>query len=202
MYLFRFAAVLLVFMLGLKLYSTLPLKAANNTVSTQQEVNNNDYKKGLDEQTAEVVEEISPGELQALMHLAERSRELKKFEDELNNKQLLIEATRDHIEQKIIKLQELQQQITKLVEAYHQEEEVRILSWVKIYENMRPQDAAQIFDDLDVKTLLPVIDRMKESKVSALLAKMRPEKARQITTKLTSDQDDLDPKKYNLCLCE
>ena len=61
------------------------------------------------------------------------------------------------------------------------------VSWrglVKVYESMKPRDAAVIFNDLDMPVLLQVVDRMKEAKAAPVLAAMQADKARELTTKL------------------
>jgi flagellar motility protein MotE (MotC chaperone) len=60
-------------------------------------------------------------------------------------------------------------------------------SWqglVKLYESMKPRDAATIFNDLEMAVLLQVVDRMKEAKAAPVLAAMQPDKARELTAKL------------------
>ena len=57
---------------------------------------------------------------------------------------------------------------------------------MKLYEGMRPRDAAAIFNALDKTVLLELLDRMKPGKASPVLASMEPEKARQITTDLAA----------------
>ena len=60
-------------------------------------------------------------------------------------------------------------------------------SWqglVKLYEAMKPRDAATIFNDLEMPVLLQVVDRMKEAKAAPVLAAMQPDKARDLTAKL------------------
>ena len=61
------------------------------------------------------------------------------------------------------------------------------MSWqglVKLYEAMKPRDAATIFNDLDMPVLLQVVDRMKEAKAAPVLAAMQPDKARDLTARL------------------
>jgi flagellar motility protein MotE (MotC chaperone) len=50
---------------------------------------------------------------------------------------------------------------------------------------MRPRDAATIFDDLDMPVLVPIVDRMREARAAPVMAAMRPERARALTTELT-----------------
>ena len=57
-------------------------------------------------------------------------------------------------------------------------------SWVtlaKLYESMRPRDAAEIFNELDLPILVQVVNRMSERRAAPVLAAMTPERARQLT---------------------
>ena len=56
---------------------------------------------------------------------------------------------------------------------------------VGIYETMKPKEAAKIFEELDMDTLLEVAERMKERKLAPIMAKMHPEKARDMTVELS-----------------
>src|SRR3546814_5209021 len=69
-----------------------------------------------------------------------------------------------------------------------EQREAQIAGLVGIYENMRPADAAAIFDGLDIEVLINVLDRMREQKSAAILAGMNPERARQVTTELAQRQ--------------
>ena len=55
---------------------------------------------------------------------------------------------------------------------------------VKLYEGMRPRDAAAIFDDLESPVLLQILDRMGERKAAPVLGAMKPERARLLTAEL------------------
>lgn len=61
-------------------------------------------------------------------------------------------------------------------------------SWVtlaKLYESMRPRDAAEIFNELDMPILVQVVNRMSERRAAPVLAAMTPERARQVTAELS-----------------
>jgi len=51
---------------------------------------------------------------------------------------------------------------------------------------MKPRDAAAILNDMEMSVLLPVLDRMKETKAAAILAAMLPDRARVATTQLAA----------------
>ena len=55
---------------------------------------------------------------------------------------------------------------------------------VKLYEGMRPRDAAAIFDELDLPVLVGIVERMAERKAAPVIGAMRPERARQLTAEL------------------
>ena len=81
---------------------------------------------------------------------------------------------------------------------YDEKEQEKIRSLVKIYENMKPKDAARIFEEIDMDVLLDVVDKMKEKKIAPILAKMNATRAKEITTelaerrKLPEGTDDLE----------
>ena len=55
-----------------------------------------------------------------------------------------------------------------------------------MYENMKPKQAAQIFNGLDMKVLLDVASRMKPAKTSDILARMDPTAAERLTVALAN----------------
>jgi flagellar motility protein MotE (MotC chaperone) len=55
----------------------------------------------------------------------------------------------------------------------------------KMYENMKPQDAAPILGALEIGTVLEVMTRMREREAARVLVHMPPELAAQITTGLS-----------------
>ena len=57
---------------------------------------------------------------------------------------------------------------------------------VKIYEAMKPKDAARIFDQLDMNILLQVVERMAERRVAPILADMSPKRANELTAEIAS----------------
>jgi flagellar motility protein MotE (MotC chaperone) len=72
-----------------------------------------------------------------------------------------------------------------LESARRQREDVGWQGLVRLYETMRPRDAATIFNELAMPTLIEVVDRMKESKAAPIMAAMVPDKARDVTTQLS-----------------
>ena len=59
----------------------------------------------------------------------------------------------------------------------------------RIYENMRPEEAAQILDQLDDETLRVVFARMEPKQIGAIVAAMSRERAVAFTKTLAADTD-------------
>jgi flagellar motility protein MotE (MotC chaperone) len=53
-----------------------------------------------------------------------------------------------------------------------------------MYESMGPKEAARIFDRLDSKTLVELVNQMNPRKVSEIMAKMQPEAAERLTVEM------------------
>jgi flagellar motility protein MotE (MotC chaperone) len=96
----------------------------------------------------------------------------------------MLKAAEDQIERKIAEMKSLQNTIQGLLRQYNDQEDNKMRSLVKIYENMKPKEAAKIFEQLDMPIMLEVIERMKEQKVAPILAEMDPAKARVVTSEL------------------
>ena len=80
-------------------------------------------------------------------------------------------------------------EIESLIKKYNEQEETELKSLVKIYETMKPKDAARIFDELELKVLLQVFQRMKEAKTAPILASMSPARAKEVTTQLAERKE-------------
>jgi flagellar motility protein MotE (MotC chaperone) len=87
----------------------------------------------------------------------------------------------------------LQKKLEALDAAQKQKEDAGWQGLVKMYEAMKPRDAAAIFNDLALPVLLPVLDRMKDAKAAAVLSAMAPDKARDVTAELVQMRMNHDP---------
>jgi flagellar motility protein MotE (MotC chaperone) len=131
---------------------------------------------------------LSSSELKLLKELSKRRQELEKNQDDIEVKQQVLKATENKIDQKMVELKALQTQLEEVMKQYDQKEQGKILSLVKIYENMRPKDAAKIFDELEMPVLLQVVSNMKEIKVAPIIASMHPLKARDLSIELAKQK--------------
>jgi flagellar motility protein MotE (MotC chaperone) len=136
--------------------------------------------------TARLAEQgnFSPTEMDVLQKLTERRSGLDVREKDIERREAMMKAAEDQIERKITEMKNLQSTIEGLLRQYNDQEDNKMRSLVKIYENMKPKDAAKIFEQLDMPILMEVIERMKEQKIAPILAEMDPGKARTVTSEL------------------
>ncbi len=119
--------------------------------------------------------------------MATRRKKLDAREKELMTREALLRAAEQEIDRKYQELSTLRQEIEALLQKQSGEELGRIQSLVKIYEGMKPKEAARIFDTLDLDILVTVMSRMSERRLSPILASMNPERARTVTIMLAEE---------------
>jgi flagellar motility protein MotE (MotC chaperone) len=127
---------------------------------------------------------IGPGEERLLLDLRARSHQLDKREADVVTREKLLAASAQRLTARLDQLTALQSRLDALEQARQQRDDASWAGLVKLYESMKPRDAATIFNDLDMAVLLPVVDRMKDAKAAAILAAMDAAKARTLTTDL------------------
>ena len=127
---------------------------------------------------------LTDSEIEVLQKLSARREALDRRSLELEQREVLLSAAETRIEERIQELKTLQANIEGMIEQRDEKQEAQLRSLVKIYESMKPKEAARIFEELDMAVLLEVIDRMKERKSAPILAKMNPDKAKEITVEL------------------
>ena len=127
---------------------------------------------------------LTPAEIEILQQLAVRRDNLDAREREFSAREGLLEAAEERIGKKITELQNLRVTIDSLIKRFDAQQDAKLKSLVKIYENMKPKSAARIFEQLEMDTLLEVAERMKERKLAAIMAQMGEERAREVTVEL------------------
>lgn len=127
---------------------------------------------------------VSDTERALLLDLRHRRAELDAREAALASRESVLAAAEKRLAARVDELTALQGKLEALEAARKERDDANWAGLVKLYENMKPHDAATIFNDLDMPVLLQVVDRMKEAKAAPVLAAMQPERARQVTAQL------------------
>lgn len=130
-------------------------------------------------------ETYTAAEVQALLdQLAKRRPDLDKRADELTQREALLKAAEQRVDEKIEQLKQMQATVDASLGKVDAQEDTRLNSLVAIYTNMKPKEAAAILSELQMPVLLQLLTRMKDRTTSAIMAAMDPKTAQTITMAL------------------
>jgi flagellar motility protein MotE (MotC chaperone) len=129
-------------------------------------------------------EEGDKSEQALLQKLGDRRAELDKREADLAMRESLVAAAEKKLDAKTKELADLQAQVASLVDQKQASEAANFKAIVSMYENMKPRDAAKIFDTLDINVLIKVAQAMNPRKMSPILGAMSAVPAQMLTTAL------------------
>lgn len=122
--------------------------------------------------------------------LGARREALDDREAELEMRLALVEAAERRIAERTAALEELEARINALVEAKKAADDSQFKAMVSMYETMKPKEAAAIFDQLELPVLLRVASAMTPRKMSQIMAKMTPGKAKELTAGMAVEQTE------------
>lgn len=128
----------------------------------------------------------SAGERAVLERLQERRQELDARNREIDMRESLLKAAEKRVEAKLVELKEMESRVKEATVTREKNDAGRFKSIVAMYENMKPKDAARIFDRLDLRILVDVSTQMNPRQMSEILAQMTPESAERLTVELAA----------------
>ena len=127
---------------------------------------------------------LSPAELQVLQNLGERRGQLDKREDDMSTQIALMAAAEAKLDAKLKALNALKTDVKGLLSQADGREGAEVDRLVKVFEGMKPKDAAPRLTLLDDSVRLPIAAKMKERSLSAIIAQMSPTDAKKLTESL------------------
>lgn len=127
---------------------------------------------------------FSPGEIDALEDLSKRREEIDRRQAELEQREAILQAAERRIQQQVDELKGLQTAVQSAIAKYDEQEQTRRQSLVRMFQNMKPTEAARIFEQMELAILLELVEAMNERRAAPILAQMNPIRAQQITAEL------------------
>lgn len=135
--------------------------------------------------------EFNAGELALLRRLAVRRRELDEREAALVERERLAAALETKLVQQSIELKRVRAALAKEEERARKESEVvdeaaveRVQNLAKAYKSMKSQDAARLFNAMEMELLVLVAREISPRTLAPVIAKMQPEKAQELSIAL------------------
>ncbi len=132
---------------------------------------------------------LSRAEIDVLENLSHRRVELDQRARDLDLKEKLLIASEQRIEERVKELKSIEANIQTLIGTRDAAQDAQLASLVKVYETMKPKDAARIFEQLEMDILLPVAQHMKSAKFAPILAEMDSSAAKRLTVALATRLD-------------
>ncbi|MGH6671058.1 MAG: flagellar protein FlbB [Xanthobacteraceae bacterium] len=128
----------------------------------------------------------SGAEREILERLAQRREQLDTRARELDIRENLVKAAEQRIDAHLAEIKEVEARIKSETQEKDQVEAARFKGLVTMYENMKPRDAAKIFDGLDMDVLIKVVAEINPRTMADIMAQMSPELAERLTVALAS----------------
>jgi len=119
-----------------------------------------------------------------LERLRARRTEIDAREQAIAAREMVAAAADRRLTLRIEEMAALQARLEAAEKARAERDDAGWKQMVKLYEGMRPRDAAVIFDELEMPVLVQIVDRMGERKAAPVLGAMKPERARLLTAEL------------------
>jgi len=135
------------------------------------------------EPTRPVMAEPTGEELNHLVKLVDRKKELDAREEELSRMEAELTQQKEDLQKKIAELERMRASISSILEEKVKADDQKIETLVQFYSNMKPPQAAKIFETLDEDLAVQIIGRMKKKNAADVLNLMKPEKAQLFTEK-------------------
>ncbi len=121
-----------------------------------------------------------------LERLQQRREELDTRARELDIRESLIQGAEKRMDAKLAEIKEVEGHIKVETQQKDDAEAARLKSLVAMYENMKPRDAAKIFDRLDDAVLIEVSSQINPRQMADILAQMSPDVAERLTVDLAN----------------
>lgn len=116
-----------------------------------------------------------------LKFLIQKKAKFEKEEKRIAEKKSELLAIQDDINKKIVELTKLRDEIRQEKAQKKAEEEQQFKHLIKIYSAMKPRNAADLIDKLDIKLAIELLSRMKGDDVGKILSFVKIEKAAKIS---------------------
>ena len=114
---------------------------------------------------------------QLIQIVKEREMQLDEKSAEIANRQLVLESLEDRIKVQISELETAEQKLAETLAIADGAAETDLNRLTTVYEAMKPQNAARVFENMDLTFAAGFLSRMEPQSAAAVLSEMPPELA-------------------------
>lgn len=130
--------------------------------------------------------QMTAGERAVLESLVQRRQELEARAREIEVRENLLKASEQRIEARLQELQEAEAKLNGAAKKRDEAEVAKFKNLVSMYENMKAKEAAKVFDRLELRILVEVVNLMNPRRMSDILALMSAEAAEKLTIEIAN----------------
>jgi flagellar motility protein MotE (MotC chaperone) len=127
---------------------------------------------------------VSASERAILERLQARRQELEARAREIDIRESLLKAAEKRIESRVEEMKAVESRISTTSDQKAEADNARFKGIVTMYENMKPKDAARVFDRLEMPVLIEIASQIAPRKMSDILGLMQSESAERLTVEL------------------
>jgi flagellar motility protein MotE (MotC chaperone) len=124
---------------------------------------------------------LTRAEIDVLRQLAKRRDELAARARALDDREAMLKATEERIAAQVEQMKQMKAEYQQMRSQRDDAAEASMRRLVTVYEAMKPEEAARIFETMEGAVLLDVVMRMGERRLAPILAQMSPAKAQALT---------------------
>lgn len=122
-------------------------------------------------------------EINIFKGLEDRKKQLDERENNLNAMAEELQKQRLELDTKLAKLEEIRGGISKTLGEQVEKDEEKLAKLVEVYSNMKPNNAAKVFENIDENLAVDILTRMKKDRAANILNLIEPQKARRLSEK-------------------
>jgi flagellar motility protein MotE (MotC chaperone) len=127
---------------------------------------------------------VSPSERAILERLQSRRQELEARAREIDIRENLLKSAEKRIESKVQEMKAVESRIAAVSEQKTEADAAHFKGIITMYENMKPKDAAKVFDRLEMPVLFEIASQIAPRKMSDILGLMSTDAAERLTTEM------------------
>jgi flagellar motility protein MotE (MotC chaperone) len=127
--------------------------------------------------------EYSEDEINHFAKLNERKRELDAREEELNRMEQELQTQKTELDKRLTELESTRRNISSVLEEKVQADDKKVENLVAMYSNMKPQQAAKAFEEMDEGLAIEILGRMKKKNAAEIMNLVKAEKVKVLSEK-------------------
>lgn len=126
---------------------------------------------------------MNDDELNHIAHLNDKKKELDAKEEELSRMEQELAAQKVELEKRMKELEEMRRGISSVLEEKVKVDSEKLDTLVQMYTNMKPPQAAKVFEEMDEDLAVEILSKMKKKSAADILNLLKPEKAKTFSEK-------------------